>query len=261
MDFMDCIYIYRTNCKTLINFMIYAIINRNNEYSVKFSLIAFGDNTEKIFEKEYEPEELENIKVDVSSSNVTIEKADVNKIKITAYGEKDEKINETINDRELSITKSNMKIFIFAMFYWSDEKIIIQIPNDCDQKFNIHTSSGDIAATNLEDNVINLETSSGKIECGNIKTGSFKSSSGNITVGSGNEITIQTNSGSIKIDSLNITENSNINAKSGNVNIKSKNDIYVETETASGDADIKNNNRMAEIVLKITTTSGSIKVD
>ena len=314
----------------LINFMIYAIINRNNEYSVKFSLIAFGDNTEKIFEKEYEPEELENIKVDVSSSNVTIEKADVNKIKITAYVEKDEKINETINDRELSITKSNMKIFIFAMFYWSDEKIIIQIPNDCDQKFNIHTSSGDIAATNLEDNVINLETSSGKIECGNIKTGSFKSSSGNITVGSGNEITIQTssgsiktgnfnklsaeassgnievgtigestiktssgkifvegakrlqaeassgeidinkieeycnlttNSGSIKIDSLNITENSNINAKSGNVDIKRKNDIYIETETGSGDSDIKNNNRMAEIVLKITTTSGSIKVD
>ena len=34
------------------------IINRNNDYSVKFSLIAFGDNTEKIFEKEYKPEEL-----------------------------------------------------------------------------------------------------------------------------------------------------------------------------------------------------------
>ena len=34
------------------------IINRNNDYSVKFSLIAFGDNTENIFEKEYNPEEL-----------------------------------------------------------------------------------------------------------------------------------------------------------------------------------------------------------
>ena len=42
----------------LVNFMIYAIINRNNDYSVKFSLIAFGDNKEKIFEKEYNPEEL-----------------------------------------------------------------------------------------------------------------------------------------------------------------------------------------------------------
>ena len=314
----------------LVNFMIYAIINRNNDYSVKFSLIAFGDNTEKIFEKEYEPGELDRINVDVSSSNVLIEKADVDKIKVTAYGEKDEKINETINNNELSITKSKTKVFIFAMFYWCDEKIIIQVPNDCEQEFNIHTSSGDIAAPNLENNVINLESSSGKIECGNINNGNFKSSSGDITVGNGNEITIQTSSGSIKagdfnklsaeassgdvevgkvgestiktssgkmlvesakrlqaeassgemdintieeycnlitssgsieIDSLNITENSNINAKSGDVDIMSKNDIYIETETDSGDADVTNNNRMSEIVLKITTTSGSIKVD
>ena len=314
----------------LVNFMIYAIINRNNDYSVKFSLIAFGDNTEKIFEKEYEPGELDRINVDVSSSNVLIEKADVDKIKVTAYGEKDEKINETINNNELSITKSKTKVFIFAMFYWCDEKIIIQVPNDCEQEFNIHTSSGDIAVPNLENNVINLESSSGKIECGNINNGNFKSSSGDITVGSGNEITLQTSSGSIKagdfnklsaeassgdievgkigessiktssgkillesakrlqaeassgeidintieeycnlvtssgsieIDSLNITENSNINAKSGDVDIRSKNDIYIETETGSGDADVTNNNRMSEIVLKITTTSGSIKVD
>ena len=314
----------------LVNFMIYAIINRNNDYSVKFSLIAFGDNTEKIFEKEYEPGELDKINVDVLSSNVIIEKADVDKIKVTAYGEKDEKINETINNNELSITKSKTKVFIFAMFYWCDEKIIIQVPNDCDEEFNIHTSSGDIVAPNLENNVINLESSSGKIECGNINNGNFKSSSGDITVGSGNEITLQTSSGSIKagdfnklsaeassgdievgkigessiktssgkillesakrlqaeassgeidintieeycnlvtssgsieIDSLNITENSNINAKSGDVDIRSKNDIYIETETGSGDADVTNNNRMSEIVLKITTTSGSIKVD
>ncbi len=315
----------------LVNFMIYAIINRNNDYSVKFSLIAFGDNTEKIFEKEYELEELDKINVDVLSSNVLIEKADIDKIKVTAYGEKDEKINETINNNELSITKSKTKVFIFAMFYWCDEKIIIQVPNDCDEEFNIQTSSGDIVAPNLENNVINLESSSGKIECGNINTGNFKSSSGDITVGSGNEITLQASSGNIKagnfnklsaeassgdievgtisedatiktasgkitlnranklkaeaisgdikinsienhceisstsgniiVDTINIIENSSIKANSGNVVINNKNDIYVETETNSGDEDVKNNNRMAEIVLKITTTSGSIRVD
>lgn len=36
---------------TLVNFMIYAIINRNNDYSVKFSLIAFGNNTKKYLKK------------------------------------------------------------------------------------------------------------------------------------------------------------------------------------------------------------------
>ena len=315
----------------LVNFMIYAIINRNNDYSVKFSLIAFGDNTEKIFEKEYEPGELDRINVDVSSSNVLIEKADVDKIKVTAYGEKDEKINETINNNELSITKSKTKVFIFAMFYWCDEKIIIQVPNDCDEEFNIQTSSGDIVAPNLENNVINLESTSGKIQCGNINNGKIESSSGDILIGNGNEVTLKASSGSIKagnfnklsaeassgdievgtisedatiktasgkivlnganklkaeaisgdikinsiesyceisstsgniiIDTINITENSSIKANSGNVVINNKNDIYVETETGSGDSDIQNNNRMSEIVLKISTTSGNIKVN
>ena len=314
----------------LINFMIYAIINKDRGFNMNLSLITFGDNTEKIFEKEYEPEELDKIKVDVSSSNVSIEKADVDKIKIIAYGDKDEKINETINNKELSITKSNTKGYIFAMFYWCDEKIIIQVPNDCDEEFNIHTSSGDITAQNLENNNINFASSSGKIECGNINNGELKSSSGDIVVCNGNEVKIQASSGDIKagdfsklsaesssgdvevgtieegtvktssgkinvkgvnrikaeassgnisietienycelktssgnidINSLNIIENSNINAKSGNVRINEKNDIYVETETNSGDAEVINNNRMAEIVLKITTTSGDIRVN
>ena len=36
----------------LINFMMYAIINKDKGFNVRFSLITFGDNTEKIFEKE-----------------------------------------------------------------------------------------------------------------------------------------------------------------------------------------------------------------
>ena len=280
----------------LVNFMIFAIINKDKGFNVDFSLISFGDNTEKIFEKEYNPEEIDRIKVDVSSSNVKIEKADVDKIKVTAYGEKNERIVEAINEKELSISKENTKVFIFAMFYWCNEEIIIQVPNECDEEFNIHTSSGDIMAPNLESNIITFEASSGKIECGNINNGSFKSSSGDITIGSGNEVTLQTSSGNIKagdfnklsaeassgdieinrieeycnlktssgnidIESLNIIENSTINAKSGNVDINGKNDIYVETKTGSGNDNVNTNNRKSDIVLKITTTSGNINVD
>lgn len=278
----------------LINFMVYAIINKDKGFKISF--IKFGDNTEKIFEKEYDSEEFESINIDVSSSNVKIEKNDTDKIKITAYGDKDEKIEESINENELSISKENSKIFILTMFYWCKEEIIVEIPNDCDKEFKIHTSSGDIMVPNLESNNIQFETSSGKIECNNINNGILQSSSGDISIGNGNEITLKTSSGditagnfnsltaeassgeisvnsikdycqlktssgNIKIDTLNITENSSINAKSGNVNISNINDIYVETETGSGDEDIQNNNRMSEIVLKITTTSGNIRVD
>ena len=36
----------------LISFMIYAIINKDRGFNMNLSLITFGDNTEKIFEKE-----------------------------------------------------------------------------------------------------------------------------------------------------------------------------------------------------------------
>lgn len=280
----------------LINFMMYAIINKDKGFNVRFSLIAFGDNTEKIFEKEYDTEELNSIHVDVSSSNVKVEKADIDKIKIIAYGDKDESIKEVINDKKLSITKENTKVFIFAMFYWCNEEIIIQVPNNCDEAFNIHTSSGDIVAPDLDNNIIHFESSSGDIECGNINNGNLSSSSGNILIGNGNEVTIQatsgnitagdfdvlsaeassgdirinsiedyceisTSSGNIIVDKMNIIEKSSIKAKSGNVVINHKNDIYVETKTNSGDADIQNNNRMSETVLEITTTSGNIRVN
>ena len=142
----------------LINFMIYAIVNKNGEF--KLSLIGFGDNTAMIFEKEYNPEELNSISVDVSSSNVKIEKADIDKIKITAYGEKEDKIKEVMNENELSITKENTKIFIFTMLYWCREEIIIQVPNNCDEEFNIKTSSGDIIVPDLEGDNIELKTAS-----------------------------------------------------------------------------------------------------
>lgn len=313
----------------LINFMIYAIVNKNGEF--KLSLIGFGDNTTMIFEKEYNPEELNNINVDVSSSNVKIEKADIDKIKITVYGEKEDKIKEVMNENELSITKENTKIFIFTMLYWCREEIIIQVPNNCDEEFNIKTSSGDIIVPDLEGDNIQLKTASGKIQCGNINNGNIETSSGDILIGNGNEVTLKASSGNIKagdfnklsaeassgdieigtisedakvktasgkitlnganklkaeaisgdikinsiennceisstsgniiVDTANINENSFIKTNSGNVVINNKNDIYVETKTTSGDADVQNNNRMSEIVLDITTTSGNIKVN
>lgn len=313
----------------LINFMIYAMVNKNGEF--KLSLIGFGDNTAMIFEKEYNPEELNNINVDVSSSNVKIEKADIDKIKIKAYGEKEDKIKEVMNENELSITKENTKIFIFTMLYWCREEIIIQVPNNCDEEFKIKTSSGDIIVPDLEGDNIELKTASGKIQCGNINNGNIETSSGDILIGNGNEVTLKASSGNIKagdfnklsaeassgdieigtisedakvktasgkitlnganklkaeaisgdikinsiennceisstsgniiVDTANINEKSFIKTNSGNVVINNKNDIYVETKTTSGDADVQNNNRMSEIVLDITTTSGNIKVN
>lgn len=242
----------------LINFMIYAIVNKNGEF--KLSLIGFGDNTAMIFEKEYNPEELNNINVDVSSSNVKIEKADIDKIKITAYGEKEDKIKEIMNENELSITKENTKIFIFTMLYWCREEIIIQVPNNCDEEFNIKTSSGDIIVPDLEGDNIQLKTASGKIQCGNINNGNIETSSGDILIGNGNEVTLKASSGNIKAGDFNklsaeassgdieigiISEDAKVKTASGKITLNGANKL--EAEAISGDIKINSIENYCEI--------------
>ena len=82
----------------LLNFMIFAIINKDNESNMNFSLLTFGDTTEKIFEKEYESEELDKIKVDVYLLNVSIEKEDVDICSKLTIEEVEKLLNGTVFD-------------------------------------------------------------------------------------------------------------------------------------------------------------------
>ena len=106
----------------LINFMIYAMVNKNGEF--KLSLIGFGDNTAMIFEKEYNPEELNNINVDVSSSDVKIENQELrrkvieleNKLKATGDSsqlrEEYEAYIKQSKDQILSLKERNPELLL-----------------------------------------------------------------------------------------------------------------------------------------------------
>lgn len=214
------------------------------------SLIGFGDKTEMIFQEEYEVETLESIDVDVSSSNVRIEKTDTDKVRVTAYGDKGDTVQSTINENELSIRKQNTNLYIFTVFYWCREEIIIEIPNESDESFKIHTSSGDIVTPDLEANQVQFETGSGDITCGNLKNGDLKSSSGDIFIGNGNEITLNTSSGKIKTSNVNIL---NAKASSGDIEIGTIEEGKVET--SSGKINIEGAKR-----LQAQCSSGEMKI-
>lgn len=250
----------------LITFMIIKLINKDMKFNL--SLIGFGDKTEMIFQEEYEIEPLESINVDVSSANVRIEKTDTDKIKVTAYGDKGDTIQAVMNENELSITKQNTNIYLFTVFYWCREEIIIEIPNESDESFKIHTSSGDIITPNLENNQIQFETGSGDITCGNLYNSNLKSSSGDISIGNGNEITLNTSSGKIKTSNVNIL---NAKASSGDIEIGTIEEGKVETfsgkiniegakrlqaQCSSGEMNITN----IENYCELATSSGDIEI-
>lgn len=250
----------------LITFMIIKLINKDMKFNL--SLIGFGDKTEMLFQEEYEIEPLESINVDVSSANVRIEKTDTDKIKVTAYGDKGDTIQAVMSENELSITKQNTNIYLFTVFYWCREEIIIEIPNESDESFKIHTSSGDIITPNLENNQMQFETGSGDITCGNLYNGNLKSSSGDISIGNGNEITLNTSSGKIKTSNVNIL---NAKASSGDIEIGTIEEGKVETSSgkiniegakrlqaqcSSGEMNITN----IENYCELATSSGDIEI-
>lgn len=158
----------------------------------------------------------------------------------------------------------------------------------------IRTTSGNILVGNA--NEIDLQASSGNIQAANIKKGKIattsgaikaeeteeieaKATSGGIRIEKANQVTAKTNSGSIHIEQINefcnlsatsggikikqckLSKDSEIHATSGSVLIQELRDVYIETSTTSGSAKIANNDRKAERVLNITTTSGNIKVN
>ena len=65
----------------------------------------------------------------------------------------------------------------------------------------------------------------------------------------------------IKIDKVQIAEDSYIKSDYGDVRIKETNDIYIDAKTDLGDVKINTNNRHSEITLKIEGDCGDIKVE
>ena len=130
------------------------------------------------------------------------------------------------------------------------------------QNIEVATTSGDITINEAKN--INAAAISGDVKIGDVdETVKVKTTSGEITVKKiGKSADIGSTSGDVEIDTIDIKENSNITTLSGDVKIKNNVcNCYVETESTSGDAKIEKSDRKSDIVLKVKTTSGDIKVE
>ena len=127
-------------------------------------------------------------------------------------------------------------------------------------KATSETSSGGIQLESGDD--VQLRATSGSIKVGNINRITAKTSSGSIKINSVNGyLDLSSTSGGIKIEECSLTENSNIHATSGSVSVNKTNDIYIDASSTSGSRKVNNGDRKSDTELKISTTSGSIKVN
>ena len=72
---------------------------------------------------------------------------------------------------------------------------------------------------------------------------------------------IKEDCGDVKIDSLNLKENSSIHNSYGDIKIGSTNEIYINAKTSLGDTKINNNYQKSYVTLTIDNSCGDIRVN
>lgn len=234
------------------------------------------------------------IDINTKMTDIYIKHSTDNTIKVIAYGEKDYiKLNEKNNKLFIDIDKKSLIAF---NFYSCISKIEIYIPNNYNKVISINSEFGDInidefnnLTLDIKQKIGNLSISSldfiktesknsnikidkvikarlsnknGKISVKEVNDLVIDNINGNVTIEKLNEyLKINLDSGNIKIDSIKLTKDSNINLRYGNVIINKTEDINVEAKTDRGKKEVKKNNKKADIKLEVYNKSGNINVN
>lgn len=224
-----------------------------------FFIGRFSNEKNIIFDQIYE-ENISDLEVKSTAGDITFEKSTDENIRVVVYGKDENDLEITLKDDNLKVEYSeHHAVFNFGVVL---KDIIIYIPEKYSNHINIKANYGDIKIIDLENATINIEEDCGDIELGKIKNADIDNSYGNIKIDTVlNKCKIKNDCGDIKINNLQIQEESNIESSLGDVKIGSTNEIYIDAKTDLGDLKINNNNRHSEITLKIKNSCGDIKVE
>lgn len=239
--------------------LIYALTSENfiiNNFEIKSQNV--------IFEQNYSVNDIEKINITSETGEVKIIENEENTIVVTVYSNSSrdlQNINFSNTDGELkfSVLGERNKLINFG-FHLKD--IVIKAPKDALKKITINNDFGDIKIDDFQEATINIDQDCGDVDVGTVKNATIKSSYGDIKINSIlNKCDIDSDCGDIKIENLQINENSSIKSDLGDVKIQNINDVYVDAKTDLGDIKVNSNNRHSEITLTIENDCGDIKVN
>lgn len=241
----------------LIAFMVVVITG-----NFSFGGFFMNKKTVEVFSKEFDAENVSNIVVDVTSTDVKLCYSDSDQFKVVYQGSEKE-IKEPLMTAEINsdtlLIKQKPKI---QMFQWGVNRIVtIYVPESFKGKLDYTCSSGDLAL--LEDfnfSEIKAKSTSGDMSSKNLTCDQFKAicTSGDIQLG-----TLQTTNFSIQLTSGNISAaeihgTGTLDLTSGDVAIEG---FYGQGsfETSSGDIRLELCEATGNVTVKVT--SGDVMVD
>ena len=209
--------------------------------------------------------DIEDIDIDISSDDIEVCRADVDKVTITYWDMIDYyeyRVEESGNKMTVSQKKLHDMNNLFTIDLDSQDKnMILKVPNDYEGKLDINSTSGNIYVGDMTLTSLNLENSSGNIVIE--KTTSkdavkLNNTSGHIDVKSltADSLTAGNTSGGISLNSLTIENDIAVTSTSGNIilaDIETSKDIHENTASGTGSFErIKANSLLS------STTSGGI---
>lgn len=210
-------------------------------------------------EKEVSLQEVNQISLNLISTDIDIEENSDNKIKLEYYSNDDNNPTIEFIDNTLSIDEKESLEPCIGICNLR-RRVVIYIPKEYIKPIDIITASGDINSSITLQNT-KISTVSGDINLVEANGLDIKTTSGDIDINNVNDyINIVTTSGDIHFDYFKANKESSIRTTSGDVTIN-KCYNYVDSNTTSGDTYVTNNDLDTTKALKIKTTSGDIIVN
>lgn len=277
-------------CIMLTCFMV-SVINGKHVFTKMF--VGNKQSNNLVINENYE-NNFDQIKINTDAADVYVKESNDNNVKVLVYGEKD-KSKIDINGNSLNIFAKEKKCFGFC-FNVTKSKVEVYLPKDYKNNIVINNKYGDVDVGSFLEAKVNVTANCGDVlikgaltakvdnDYGDIKINNAKdldvnASAGDIEIGKVNNITvknsygdieifsvlnymnIEANCGDIEIKNVSINKNSYIKDDFGDIEIGNTNNIYIDAKTDLGEVDVKHNNRMSDVTLKIKNDCGDIEAD
>lgn len=245
----------------IVGLILFLYANLNGQYH--FGNWKGKKSEQIIFDNTYEVAQIEDLEIISKAGDIDLKESTDGKVRVVAYGENEQDLEVALDEGILIVDYSKYKykkVFFGMNFYRSDIEIFL--PKDYAKEIHLNSDYGDIQVVDFENASIYVDADCGDITLGKVKNVLAKNDYGDVKIESIlNKAEIELSCGDVKINAMEIAENSSIVNNFGDIKIGTTNEVYIEAKTDLGDVKVNKNYRQAEVTLKLVNDCGDIKVE
>lgn len=246
----------------LITFLVLCL---NGNIDLKNGFLHFGANKSEnlIYENTYNLDDIQLINVKQNAGDIIFENINENNIRVEVYGENESDVEVSLTNNELYVNYvgNNNRVWIFN-FGGTYGDVKIYVPSSYSKQIKINNDAGEVKIKNLENAEADIDCDAGNVEIDRIKNATIKCDAGNVEIDYIlNKCNIKVDAGNLRINNVQLAEDSTIKANMGNVKIKNAKDTHIVGHVNLGHCRINENNRNSSVTLRIDADMGNIDVN